>query len=718
LTVKHGGEDQTVHTFCRVCEPMCALVATVRDGRLTSVAGDKDSPYSKGHFCKKATGAVEVMYDPDRILQPLKRTGKPGEFTPVPWDEAMSDIATRLQDIRRRDGPSAFATFLGQPPTNGFATAVWFSAFKQVFQTKWNYSVNAEDAASLLMASELLFGSALLYPRPDLWRSDFAIIIGANPMVSHGSVCTEPLMRDALQSIVKRGGRVVVIDPRRSETAQSFEHVQINAGTDAWLMMALLNELISNQSIDLPYIRENCDGLEELAELARPFTSDRASEECGVPADVIRDLARDFAKANSATIYGRTGTCTQRFGTLNNILQSLLCIVTGNLDRPGGALFTWSSLGANAFPATRETTVRSRIGGLPALGGMLPSRCLIDDILTPGEGQVRALLMLGGNPVHSSGAAGKGFADALEKLDLHFSLDIYMNETNRHAHYILPVATMFERADIPYKYLANMLRPALFATEAVVKPSGDVREEWEILNELCRRAGLGGAYSNRWLRRLSAIGLALRPKQLMDWLIRKSSNGDQYGWRRGLSMRKLLRRFPNGVSLADALPTDILKEVIATPDRKIILAGADFRTEVQRLSAHRHSEAFPFRLTGMREMLSMNTWLHNVPSCMTAKRRHQLHISPFDASRLSVADGQVVTVKSEAGVIRVPVKISDRMKEGNVALPHGWGHGGGWQRANAAPGVNSNILAAKNSKEIEALAGMSILNGIAVAIEV
>jgi len=712
-----GAEDKRVNTFCRVCEPMCALVATVREGRLVSVVGDKNSPYSQGHFCKKATGAVEVMYDSDRLTQPKKRVGGPGEFASVSWDEALSDIAARLAAIRADHGPSAFATFLGQPPTNGFATALWFSAFKRAFATCWNYSVNAEDAASLLKASELLFGSALLYTRPDLWRSHFAIIVGANPMVSHGSVCTEPLMRDALQAIIRRGGRVVVIDPRRSETAQLFEHVQVNAGTDAWLMMAMINEIIANGWTDRDYLDGNAVGLDELTKCARPFTAERAALECGIPAQVIRDLARDFCAAPSAIIYGRTGTCTQRFGTLNNMLQSLLCILTGNLDRPGGVLFTWTSLGPNLFPPTRQATVHSRISGLPALGGMLPSRALVEDILTPGEGQVRALMMLGGNPVHSSGAAGEGFAQALEKLELHFSLDIYMNETNRHAHYILPVATMFERADIPFKYLSNMLRPSLFATDAVVARNGDVREEWEILNELCRRSGFGGCYNNRWLRMLASTGLALSPRQMMDWLVRMGPNGDRYGLRPdGLSLRKLLRKFPSGKTVRDELPSGVLADVIATTDRKIALVPPELQVELLRLRNLRHSPDFPFRLIGMREMLSMNTWLHNVPSCMTAKRRQHLHINPIDAENLSVAEGDEVTVVSRAGSLRVPIKLSNGLKQGNVALPHGWGHNGGWRRANAVAGVNSNILAAKTPDDIEKLAGMSILNGIAVNI--
>ncbi|MBB6125045.1 molybdopterin-containing oxidoreductase family protein [Sphingobium subterraneum] len=701
-------------TYCRVCEAMCGLLATVEDGRILRVRGDPDHVYSKGHFCKKATGAVDVMYDVDRITTPLKRVGGPGEFVPVSWEDALEDITTRLADIRRSHGEDAFATFLGQPPTNGFATAIWFSAFKNVLNTKWNYAVNAEDAASLIRASEILYGSAKLLPRPDLWRTDFAIIIGANPMVSHGSVCTEPLMRGALQDIVLRGGRVVVIDPRRTETAQLFEHVALNAGTDAWFLLALLNELITAGHVDRAFIDANTEGFETLAELARPFTAERAAAECGIDADTIRNVAEGFGTAKSALIYGRTGTCTQRFGTLNNILQSLICIVTGNIDRPGGIVFPWAPFSASILTPGEESP--SRVDGLPQVGGTLPSSAMINDITVPGAGQVRALMTLGGNPAHSSGASGPRMIEALGALDLHFSLDIYMNETNRHAHYILPTTTMFEREDIPFKYIAFMLRPSLFATDPIVAPPDGVREEWWIMNEICRRMGLGGSYDAPWMRRMAAMGMPIKPRWLLDSKLRMSAFGDRYGLRaNGISFGKLVKDHPQGKTLRDDIPTGQLPQMLG--GRKIALAPADLIEELEALTAYRPDPRFPFNLTGMREMLSMNTWLHNSATCMTAKRAHALHISSVDAEALGIADGEGVRITSEAGSLTTRIKISDRMKPGNVALPHGWGHRGGWQRANDAGGVNSNILSSGAEGPTERLAGMSILNGIRVDIE-
>lgn len=717
MTPTYPRTSEDVATFCRVCEPMCGLIARVEDGRLVSVRGDKDSVSSRGHFCKKATAAVDVMYDQDRVTHPLKRVGGPGEFVRVSWDEAMRDIAARLSAIRERHGAAAFATFLGQPPTNGAATAMWYAAFKQVLGTKWNYSVNGEDGAALLKASEILYGSAGLIPRPDLWRSDFAMIIGANPMVSHGSVCTEPLMRHALQDIVKRGGRVVVVDPRRSETAQLFEHVAVDAGTDAWFMLGIFSEIVARGACDTAFLAAHTHGIEELAGILRDFPAEVAARHCGVPAETIVDIAQGLSSAGAATIYGRTGTCTQDFGTLNNLLQSLIVLVTGNLDRPGGVLFPWTPLGANMFPPTRDGGKRSRAAGLPEVAGMLPSRALVSDIATPGAEQVRALMLLGGNPVHSSGAAGQGFADALEQLDLHFALDLYVNETNKHAHYILPVATMFERADVPYKYLGFMLRPTLFATRALVRPRGEVREEWQIMNDLCRRLGLGGAYASPWLRRLARLGIALKPFTLIDRLVRMSEVGDRYGLRRrGVSLRKLIRCFPHGIVVRDHAPSGNLANMLATPDGKIDLAPPALREEIARLRAKAPSPDYPFRLIGLREMLSMNTWLHNVQTSTPKGRSHQLHIHPSDAERLGVNEGEAVTVISAAGRVRVPVKLSDRLKPGNAALPHGWGHAGGWQRANDLPGANSNLLASKDDAQIEPLAGMSILNGIAVRI--
>lgn len=704
------GEIKEVLTFCRICEPSCGLVAQVQNGRIISVQGNRDHVSSQGHFCKKAVGAVEVTYDPDRVLRPLKRVGAPGEFEPISWRQAMTEIAGRLAQIRKDHGPAAFATFLGQPPTNSYSTAMWYPAFKKVLGTKWNYAVNAEDSAAYMRACEILYGSVSILPKPDLWRTDFAIIIGANPLVSHGSLCGEPQIRKCLKDIVGRGGRVVVIDPRRTETAQLFEHIGINAGTDAWLLLAMLREILVDGLIDHEFVAARTRHIEELRAIVEPFSPEMASSHCGVGADVIRALARDLAAAPSALIYGRTGTCTQQFGTLINLLQNLICLVTGNVDRAGGMVIPVSPFGGNPTISSgpRAETLRSRTTGLPAVAGYMPSRALVSDITEPGPERVRALMMLGANPLSSSAATGPAYVEALAQLDLFFSLDLYVTETNRHAHYILPVTTIYEHEDVPFKYLFAQLRPAIWATQAVIKPCGEARDDWQIMNDICRRLGEGGAYESKLHRIMAAAGWEVKPATLLDKMIRRSEMGRKHG----LSLRRLLEQDRNGVSLEEGLPVGLWSE----RSHPIDLAGPELAGEMLRLAQYETDTTYPYRLIGMREMLSQNTWMHNVPVLMPPGRRHQLHVSPVDAAKLQVNNGDQVEVTSAAGKLKTPVYISDRMTPGNVALPHGWGHAGGGRRANAAGGVNSNVLAGKGPRDVEALAGMSILNGIPVRI--
>ena len=702
--------SDSILTFCRVCEASCGLVAQVEDGRIVAVQGDPGHLASRGHLCKKAMGAVEVTYDPDRVLQPLKRVGGPGEFEPITWRQATREIGRKLALIRREHGEAAFATMSGQPSSNSYATSMWYPVFKKVMRTKWNYSLNAEDAAAYMRASEILYGSVGVLPKPDLWRTDFAIIIGANPLVSHGSLLGEPLLRKSLTGIVERGGRVVVIDPRRTETAQVFEHIGLRAGTDAWLLLAMLREILVHDLGDEDFVAARTANLAELRRLVEDFTPELAAVHCGLSADVISALARDFAVAPSALIYGRTGTCTQQFGTLNNILQNLLCLVTGNVDRPGGMVLPVTPFRDRPTIAATPAAVglKSRTTGLPAVAGGLPSRALITDITESGVEQVRALMMIGANPLSSSAAAGPAYAAALEQLDLFFSLDFYVTETNRHAHYILPSTTMFEHEDMPFKYLFTQLRPMMWATPAVVSPRGQVRDDWWIMNQICRQASLGGAYESRAHRFLSRLGWYVRPSTLVDRMIRKSETGRKFG----LTLKRLFRDYRQGIVLEDELPVGLL----AARSEPIDLAPREFADELQRLKAHQDDESYPYRLVGMREILSMNTWMHNVPSLMSSHRHHFLHISQFDAEALQLADGEMAEVTSQAGTVKVPVKVSPRMTPGNVALPHGWGHAGGGRRANAAGGVNSNVLSAKGPADAEVLAGMSVLNGIPVRI--
>ncbi|CDO30874.1 molybdopterin-containing oxidoreductase family protein [Mycolicibacterium porcinum] len=709
-------------TFCRICEPMCGLIATVRDGHLTGVRGDRDNPYSQGFACSKSSAMVEITHDPDRLLTPMRRRGAPGSFEPVTWDEALGDISARLQHIVAEHGPHAYASFFGNPPVFHHGSLLALQGFQAAIGSPWKYGVNGEDGASHMVANALLYGSTAIGTVPDLWRTHFALIIGANPFVSRGSTVSEPQLRQALRGIVERGGRVVVVDPRRTETARNFEHLAIRPGTDAWLLAAMLNTMIAEGLVDRAAITEHTAGFEVLASHIEGFSADLAAEHCGIAANVIRDLARDFAEAPSGVVYGRTGTCTQLFGTLNNFLQQTINVVTGNLEREGGANFGWGPIDFAKFASSAGLssfgTNRSRTTGLPDVAGMLPSQALVPDIKVPGPGQIRALLTFGANPVLSSGRGGTELEGALETLDLHFSCDLYVNETNRFAHYILPVPTFYERDDAPFALMGNMLRPSLFATEAVQVRIGDTRTEFEILNEIARRMGRGGAYAAAPLRWLARVGINVSPRTMVDALIRTSPVGDWFGLRRtGLSWKKLLTKHPHGTVIKGCLPVGRVAAHIRHDDQKIHLATTEVLDELHRLHHVEDRSDLPMRAIGMRELRSQNTWMHNAERLMPSDRRHVGHIHPDDASRIGIGEGDLACIVSDGGEISIPIHLSEDLQPGTVAIPHGWGHNGGWQRANAAGGVNSNQLTAKDPNRTEPLSGMSVLNGIPVRVE-
>ena len=708
-------------TYCRICEPLCGLIATVEGGRLVSVRGDKDNPLSQGFHCVKSAAMVDVVYDDDRLLGPVRRTGAPGAFTPVEWDAALGDIAARLSAIRARHGPASIAVFHGNPPAFNYASLLALDGFQRAVGTPYRYGVAAEDGSSRVAANALLFGSPVIVLKPDLWHTDLAILIGTNVLVSHGSGFSEPRAREALDGIVERGGRVIVIDPRRTETARRYEHIPVRAGSDAWLLAAILRDLLARPPRDAAFLRDRVQGLDMLRPAVAPFTFARAEAETGVPAATIRALADAIYESPSALVYGRTGTCTQRFGTLVNALQELVCVVTGNIDRPGGLLFPWGPIDFAKFAemagmatyAATHTIVR----GLPEVVGMLPSQGLAEDIATDRPDRIRALVVMGGNPVLSSGAGGPPLEDALERLDLLVSLDLYVTETTKHSDYVLPVPTWFERDDLPLMWLGMMLRPTAQATDAVIDRIGETREEWEILDDLARRMGLGGAYTLKVQRSLAKLGVRPSPRTLVDAALRLSRSGDLFGLRRsGISWRKLVARHPHGKALRADLPTGVIADQLRTPDKKINAAPAPILAELTRLDREQADPAFPLRAHGMREVRSHNTWMHNAPRLMPPTRSYAALMNPADAATRTIADGERVVISSRRGTIEVSVSLNDDVAPGNVALPHGWGHDGGWGRANGAGGANSNLLVSTETEDIEPLAAMSVLNGIPVEI--
>ena len=710
-------------TYCRICEPICGLIATVDNGRLVQLEPNRDHVLSQGFMCIKGRSMPELIYDPDRILTPMRRNGPPGSFEPISWGEAITEISAKLKALVDTHGSDAFASFVGNPPAFDFASYMWLQGFHETLGSPWKFGVNAEDAATRMAASALLYGSPAMLMMPDLWHTDMAVIIGANPMVSHGSILSEPRLRDALRGIVNRGGRVVVIDPRRSETARQFEHVGVHAGTDAWLLAAIVHVLFRDDLVAREFTRRWTTNIELLERAVKAITPRVAAPRCGVPVDQIEDLAGAIARAPSAVIYGRTGTCTQMFGTLTNYLQDVINILTGNLDARGGWVFPWGPIDFVKFAAMAGMdtfgAIRTRVSGLPDVNGLLPSRALAEDIMCDRPDRIRALCTMGANPVLSSGGGGVRLEGALGELDLHFSFDLYQNETNKYANYLLPVPSMYERQDIPFAFMGNMLRPAAFATDAVIEPLGMCRPEWTVLNDIARSMGLGGAYSVAPLRWLAKAGIRLKPRTLVDLILRTSRCGDLFGLRRGgLSFAKLLDS-PDGVSLRTELPVGVIGKYLQTPDRRIDLAPAAMRAEFARLQDKgpdcAMTASYPLWLVGRRESHSHNSWMHNNKRLWPAKRSAQrLQIHPEDAKRAGLSDGEVARVDSPGGSVTVTVEVTEEMFEGNVSLPHGWGHAGGWQHANSLGGANSNVLSGGDDWSIEPIAGMSVLNGIPV----
>lgn len=714
-------------TYCRICEPMCGLIATVSDNRLLSLRPDGDHPLSRGRACPKGIAFTDVQNDPDRVLEPLRRRSD-GTFEKVSWDQALDDIAARLSRVIATHGGRSVGQYFGNPAAFGYATSLWSGVFMARIGSRHLYSAGSQDINSRFVASKLLYGAASQLPFPDLPRTHFLLMLGANPLVSHGSALRAPRIKDDLADIVRRGGRVVVIDPRRTETARLYEHVAVHPDSDAWLLLSMLHVIFAEGLQDDATIEAQAVGVAGLKAMCAPFRPEVTAQRTGVDADVIRNLARDFAAAPTASAYGRTGACLGRYGTLVSFLLDALTLVSGNLDRPGGTLMSHpviplEELGER-LGSFSDDTMRSRIGDLPDVNGTFPAAVMADEITTPGPGQMRALFVVAGNPVLSV-PNSSALESALAQLDLFVSFDLYVNETNMLADYILPGTTMLERDDLPIAFAA--CSPTLFvqSTEAVLEPYGQARPEWEVYAELARRMGLS-MFATGPLERFNRLlawldrrwGVSMTPQAMMGLLLRLGPYGDRFGLRRrGLNLRKL-RAAPHGLVLADHAPTGILGDVVRLPGGKVRLDPEEIRSEVGRLDEPKSSDpSYPLLLIGIREMRSQNSWMHNSPTLMKGGRRQRARINPVDAASSGIVDGEQVRIVSPQGAIETEALITDEIKAGTIAVPQGWGHRGGWALANSVPGANVNELTSDRASDLERLAGMSVLNGVRVRVE-
>jgi anaerobic selenocysteine-containing dehydrogenase len=710
----------TKKIFCGVCEGSCGLEATVQGAEVLSLRADPDHPNTRGFACAKGLAFSAVRDDPDRILHPLKRQPD-GSFQQVTWDEALDEIGDRLNGIIKQHGGESIGLYQGNSVAWNFGAFLNLFGMAGALKSKHLYSAASIDINGYWLVSQLLYGSNFLNPVPDIARTDFMLCLGANPAVSHGSMANIGRFRDTMMAVTERGGRVVVIDPRRSETAALFEHVPIRPNGDVWLLAALLKVIFDEGLADLDALREQTAGHEILPQMLAALELARASDACGIPVAQIQQLARDFAAAPSACAYGRCGMSIGPFASLGKYFLDALNIVTGNLDRPGGWCFARPFIDLETLMhrtgATGYDRWRTRVDDFPEVAGTSPVVSIPREIRTPGKGQLRAMLVIGANPANSSPAADDLRA-AFSELDLLISQDVYLTETSRLAHFILPPTVWIEREGFPIFTQSHSGVPHAQWVGPTVAPRGDVRDDAWIMDEICKRIGilpidLPGA---QWLGKL---GLRPSPAFQMDIALRTGPEGDWFGLRpKGLSRKKLINHH-GAVKLADGLPTGVRKKRLFTKGKKVQLDHALIRTEMTRLLAFDTAvnADYPLSLISLRELRTQNTWLHNIPKLIVGDRVQRLRIHPLDAARFGIADGDPVEITSAHGQIVVPAaRVSDEMMPGSVALPQGWAHEGGWQRAVAMGGAGYNRLTTNAAASTDLPSGNATVNGIAVRV--
>ncbi len=747
-TVVMENGARTSYHVCPLCEATCGLEIRTRGREVTGIRGDEADVFSQGFICPKAYALKELDADPDRLRVPLVRRG--GVLAPATWDEAFAEIDRRLGPILREHGRDAVAVYLGNPSAHSMAISLYAQVLLRALGTRNVFSASTVDQMPKQVAAGLMFGTVLSIPVPDLDRTDYLLILGANPFVSNGSLMTAPDVPGRLRAIRRRGGKVVVIDPRRTRTAaEASAHHFIRPGTDACLLFGIVHTLFAEGLVRLGPLAPHVAGVEQVEALARPFTPEAVTPCCGIDANVVRGLARELAGASRAAVYARIGTCTQEFGTLASWLVDVVNVLTGHLDQVGGAMFAKAASGSANTRGTpgRGKGVRfgrrtSRVRQAPEVYGELPAACLAEEIETPGEGQVRALITIAGNPALST-PNGARLERALAALEFMVSLDIYVNETTRRADVILPGLSPLEQShyDLALRQLA--IRNVATYSPPVFDPPAGQPPEWETLLRLAALvAGQGPAPDTAALddfvtrqrvehevaspaspihgRESAEIMAALAPRRgperLLDLMLRTGPYGDAFGANPdGLGLAALEAK-PHGIDLGPLAPR--IPEVLRTPSGKIELAPEPLVADVARLRAALERPGSPMVLIGRRDLRSNNSWMHNLGVLVKGNPRCTMHVHRADARRLGLADGGRARVVSRTGAIEVPVEVTDAIMPGVVSIPHGWGHDEPDARlriAAAHAGVNSNRLA--DELALDPLSGNAVLNGIPVTVE-
>lgn len=726
-------EDGLHHRTCPLCEGMCGVTVAVEDGKVASVRPNRNDVWSRGHVCPKGTTLGDLHHDPDRLRTPMVRDG--GEWKSASWDAAFARLEELVEGVRARHGPDAFAAYAGNMAGKDSALSRYSGLMLATSGIRQVYSSSTVDQHPKNLSAMLMFGNEWKIPIPDLDRTDLFVIFGGNPAASKGSIFSHRDVMGAMRDLRARGGRVIVIDPVRTQTARAADQwIGLKPGSDAAFMLGAAHVLFARDAVRLRHLDGLVEGLDALRAVAADFSPERVAPFCGVEAAVITGLADELIRTDRAAIYGRIGTCTQQFGTLASWMVDVLAILTGNLDREGGSMWSRPVAALVDMLATLPEGMpvvmgQSRVRGAPAVLGQFPASCLAEEIATPGPGQIRGLLTVAANPALSAPDAAR-LAAALPLLECMVSMDNYINETTRHAHVILPSPSFLESPHFDMWSWIFCLTSGGHYSPPVFLPQGRP-EHWRVVARV--GAIIGGqphadidAMDDGYFAALAAgrgidpeQALALLPERgparILDLAIRTGPFGDRFGAvQDGLSLASFADA-PDGRIIGPAVPR--AAEGFATASGRIEIAPPLILSDIPRLKQALDAPAAPLVLVSRRHLRSMNSWMHNIPTLVKGKERCTLRMHSADAAARGLRGGDTVAVTSAAGTITVPLELDDDIRPGVISMPHGWGHGDPQTHlavAHAHPGANTNVLSPGTL--VDAVSGNAVLNGIAVEV--
>lgn len=695
---------------CNLCEAICGIEIKTQGEQIISIKGDKNDPLGRGHICPKAVALQDLHTDPDRLKQPMKKVD--GQWQEISWDEAFKYAAAGMHQVQEQYGNNGLAIYAGNPNVHNYGSLTHGGVLSKLLRSKNRFSATSLDQLPMQLMCYLMYGHQLAVPVPDIDNCDHFVIMGGNPMASNGSMMTVPDVGKRLKAIKQRGGKVVVIDPRRTETAAvATDYLAIKPGTDAYALMAIINTLFSEGLTKLDHLRPLIQDIEKIEQLAQGFSPEAVAPLTGLSADNIRQLARDTANTERAAFYGRMGISTQQYGSLCNWAIQIINILAGNLDSVGGTLLTHPAMGMvkpGEAAAGNFNRWSSRVSNLPEFNGEIPATVMAEEMMTEGEGQIKGLFIMAGNPVSSS-PNGRQLDKGLENLDFMVAVDIYINETTRHADIILPPTGPLEHDHYDFAFHKLAVRNTARFNEPVFEPGPNTRHDWQIFNELSAE-----------MAKLKQIDFKplMPPHQIVDFSLQMGPYGEQSGHAMKLDL-KTLKDNPHGVDLGGLKPS-LSEDRLCTEDQLINCLPDVIPADVERLQSDMSSlQSDSLLLIGRRHVRDCNSWMHNSKRLTKGKDRWQLYMNPQDLAERKLEDGNVVAISSRVGKLQVAVKASDEMMPGVVSLPHGWGHnsrqGVEMGIANEQQGVNCNDLT--DDQFYDKISGNSALNGVPVEVQ-